>query len=1246
MSRFQQLLSKPHVSIEERRQKLLRWLDAVFTDNKYDAAIRSRHAKTCDWIFQRPQYRDWESPNTKKSKLLWIHGPPGFGKTVLCSSLIERLIRSRPKQVAYFFCASENEATREPYAILKSWIAQLVALNDDSVHAAEKVYQDQEVRAPTFTELWLLFTSISKRIPQSTFVLDGFDECTQVHSTAGFRTTDGRAKFLQELVKAMAQTNTQVVMVSRDLSDIRSGISNDSFDMTSTMLYEYAMTAADTSEDVSCFAASMVDSKLPNKSKALRQNIAEEATRKCEGMFLWLHLLRDELHPGESAKELRRTVSEMPAGIEQAYEKDLERITMLKKDKKDRAIAILRWILFAVRPLTVHELCEALAHTFNDKEDTYVSEDDLPECWLESYVDEDYVNDVVRRPCGSLVEIRGNSLGNPLHLQTVHFVHFSVKEYLLRPTADGGPATESLCFANSSSEHNNLASLCLQYLCYDVFGVVMAQDGMALKQTIRMYPFLTYAARSWYKHAYHHQSISEVVVRHANKLFSPVRSNWIVSCQVFEAKLHDTDHSNSDSSKVRMKHKVVSTEDIPKPRAGDGDDKKQIINSTESEGQQQTSAAGLPSKVSNPVYYAALLGLTDIIKALYTQGLDCNEIGGRYGFPLQAAIVTGQHAAVKTLLELGADVKAKGGEYGYAIFAAAALGLEATFQLLIKAGAEVEVLNIDGITCLHMASSKGAIAIVKRLLDSQMDVDILSTYGETPLHFACSTGCEEVVRLLLHHGANANMETNTGVTPLLKAISGDHKEVVKVLLTIGVSDVFVSVDDNGSNISCLHLAAVRKNEEIVQLLLTHGADPNAEIDNNWTALHFAAHSGSTGIAKLLLVNGANVNQQGKGGPPLHRAVVSEQEVVARLLLHYGANVNAKNSDSVTSLHQAVYHPTRLPLARLLLDKGADARIADDSGNTALDWAGEQGHQEAILLLLEYGAGSDEVMSRSKFATGHATSNLRVMKRDLHKAAFYGLETDLMHLLESTPFPDLQGALDSSLLMAAAGAPQTTNVLLLDRGANVKWKAVDGRTALHQAATRGSRDISQLLLDHGAEVDAEDVNGFMAIHLAARRGLLSLTTVELLTQQSGAFGKTSSDCFTQLGATPFDKASETHLPSKTRDKTNEQTLFGKWLGTCTLSSDGQEESTEFNIPIRYAKSPATERILEGQGEDLSDVFEIRGQLLGENSVCFVQLYDTYGWWHHGQIDWNTNTITGHWGRSCHFRCGTFTITRQN
>jgi hypothetical protein len=88
---------------------------------------------------------------------------------------------------------------------------------------------------------------------------------------------------------------------------------------------------------------------------------------------------------------------------------------------------ISKRILYAARLLTVREMTEALAVTFNDTPSIY-PHDDVPSDFAEVAVDEDFVYNYIRMQCRSLTELRRVDESTPLESHTVHFVHFSVKE--------------------------------------------------------------------------------------------------------------------------------------------------------------------------------------------------------------------------------------------------------------------------------------------------------------------------------------------------------------------------------------------------------------------------------------------------------------------------------------------------------------------------------------------------------------------------------------------------------------------------------------------------------------------------------------------------------------------------------------------------------------------------------------------------------------------------------------------------
>ena|SRR5947209_5625682 len=102
------------------------------------------------------------------------------------------------------------------------------------------------------------------------------------------------------------------------------------------------------------------------------------------------------------------------------------------------------------------------------------------------------------------------------------------------------------------------------------------------------------------------------------------------------------------------------------------------------------------------------------------------------------------------------------------------------------------------------------------------------------------------------------------------------------------------------------IGAVRSgNVAEVRQLLAQGADPNApEGVNHWTPLMHAVHKNQLGSVAALLDGHADPNRAVNGGTPLMMAA------------GYGYT----------------------PIVRLLLARGADPRIRDLDGETAVDWA--------------------------------------------------------------------------------------------------------------------------------------------------------------------------------------------------------------------------------------------------------------------------------------------------------------------
>ena len=153
------------------------------------------------------------------------------------------------------------------------------------------------------------------------------------------------------------------------------------------------------------------------------------------------------------------------------------------------------------------------------------------------------------------------------------------------------------------------------------------------------------------------------------------------------------------------------------------------------------------------------------------------------------------------------------------------------------------------------------------------------------------------------------------------------------------------------------------------------------------ALIKAARGGNAQAARVALDAGADPNALGgnrHGQTPLMIAAVRADLPLARLLLDRGAKASRAGGRGETPLMRAADHGS-LEVVRLLLERGADVGAKTDQGTTALHYAVQSKQPEIARLILDSGA---EV---------NATDDMRVGRTPLGIAAYYG-DTGLARLL--------------------------------------------------------------------------------------------------------------------------------------------------------------------------------------------------------------------------------------------------------
>lgn len=101
----------------ETLRELHAWLSQYPPNEIFEEALQARLDDTCGWILERPVFQNWFTlqKHEAKPKLLWINGPAGFGKTILCAGIVEHLMATAKTPVAYFFFSSDFESRNDPY---------------------------------------------------------------------------------------------------------------------------------------------------------------------------------------------------------------------------------------------------------------------------------------------------------------------------------------------------------------------------------------------------------------------------------------------------------------------------------------------------------------------------------------------------------------------------------------------------------------------------------------------------------------------------------------------------------------------------------------------------------------------------------------------------------------------------------------------------------------------------------------------------------------------------------------------------------------------------------------------------------------------------------------------------------------------------------------------------------------------------------------------------------------------------
>lgn len=169
--------------------------------------------------------------------------------------------------------------------------------------------------------------------------------------------------------------------------------------------------------------------------------------------------------------------------------------------------------------------------------------------------------------------------------------------------------------------------------------------------------------------------------------------------------------------------------------------------------------------------------------------------------------------------------------------------------------------------------------------ESLPDSDLVNTFFR-----ALKLDDEKKIQSMLQSGLSPNIQTEEGFPAISYAMQNGSNRTVRLLLKLENLNVN-QADLNG--VTPLMVAASQNKPSWVASLLSKGA--KTKETGSWTEVHYASAAGSVKALRMLLSTGADINAQSPNGTtPLMLAVRENQFDAVKLLLEFGADLNIVN----------------------------------------------------------------------------------------------------------------------------------------------------------------------------------------------------------------------------------------------------------------------------------------------------------------------------------------------------------------
>ncbi|KAF5989558.1 hypothetical protein FBULB1_844 [Fusarium bulbicola] len=362
-----------------------------------------------EWILKSDAYETFiDDPS---SRVLWINGPPGKGKTMLLCGITNELMKSlRP--ISFFLCQGfvKEEDLSSDIAVMRGLIYVLLEHQPSLISTLRESYDKQKHKLfHSINSSGLLGDILTKMLQDPSLhdailLVDALDECSI-----------NRIKLTNLIVELSKSCNTKWVVSSRDWPEIRQELA----DATGLISLDLEQEHEAVSQAVKSFISKKVDDLAKTKWKndlGLKGKVFDYMQSHADETFLWVALVCERLaNSGITKRLVMEELVKFLTSLVALYQAMMNRIT--DSSEADRLKQILALVCVVYRPVRSAEI------------PTLVE--------LMAGYDEDDVKDTIAS-CGSFLTLQDGA---------VFFVHQSAKEYLL----DQG---QEILFPHGSKHHH------------------------------------------------------------------------------------------------------------------------------------------------------------------------------------------------------------------------------------------------------------------------------------------------------------------------------------------------------------------------------------------------------------------------------------------------------------------------------------------------------------------------------------------------------------------------------------------------------------------------------------------------------------------------------------------------------------------------------------------------------------------------------------------------------------------------